>query len=616
MKEEKRKGSRGGRRTEKRLTRLVEAIREGDNFDKEKAMEQLVATADPAALRAVIPLLKEGNTAARMVALEVVKRMGHVDIGAVIGLLDDENEDVRVYGCEVLAEIREPSSVSALVRKAREDTENVRNTAVIALGEFADEEAIKALLDALNDIDWIRFSAIYSLGKTGSRQAIPALLDLFSTAEEEVSIAACEVLVDFNDEGVLHRIFKTLRGMGQAKRDLYMKIILERGNEYIFLQMQQQVGPELFDHLVNCIRYEKRNSMRMLRLLSHFRTPETCRILLGTIADMDPEGEEYKEAVMLFVALKDVWQGLIPEFLQGGEDSGLVAFIGACALAGVCIPEPTLIAAFQASSAAVKRAIVQHLTVITGGDGVGVLTQALHDEDGHVRGEAVAAVGSLGLRGFEPEVTRIARKDFFDVRIKALRSLIKLDGKGATELVEDLVFRGDGDDKKLYFTTARFLSSDTNLPLVTHLLGDGDEAVRRGAVAVVGDFATDERYARILEDLLSRETIPPEVLKVVKEKALVRFTDRLKEIFEDRDKGLWTRYYALSALGAFGDHTLFDIFIRGLNDESSLIKIGSLKAICDLRDERALPHVEPLVLSEDEDVRSTAEFVMGRLQEH
>lgn len=615
MKEKAAKGTRGGKRAEKRVARLVETIREGDNFDKEKAMEQLVAVPDPTALRAVVPLLKDSSTAARMVALEVIKRIGYTDIGTVVSLLDDENEDVRVYGCEVLADIRDPLSIPALVRKAREDTENVRNTAIIALGEFADEEAVEALLKALDDIDWIRFSAIYSLGKTGSRKAIPALLNLFSTGEEEVSIAACEVLVDFNDEAVLHQVFKTLRGMGKAKRDLYMKIILERGNEFIFLQMQEQVGQELFEHLVNCIRYEKRNSLRMLRLLSHFRTVETCRILLRSLAEMDQEGDGYNEVMGHFVALKDVWQNVIPEFLEKGEEDILVGFIRACALSGVCIPEPLLLASFQASSAAVKRAMVQHLAVITGGDGVGILARALHDEDGHVRGEAVAAIGSLDLKGFSEEVAMIAREDFFDVRTRALRSLITLDSAGALKLVEDLVYRGDGNDKKLYFTTARFLASDTNLPLVTHLLVDTDEGVRRGAVAVVGDFAQDERYARILQELLSGETILPEVLKVVKEKTLTQFAGRLKEIFDDEGKGLWTRYYALSALGAFADRSLFEIFIKGLGDESSLIKIGSLKALSDLGDERAVPYVEPLVLSDDEDVRSTAEFVMGKLQE-
>ncbi len=57
----------------------------------------------------------------------------------------------------------------------------------------------------------------------------------------------------------------------------------------------------------------------------------------------------------------------------------------------------------------------------------------------------------------------------------------------------------------------------------------------------------------------------------------------------------------------------FELFVKGLNDENSLIKIGSLKALSDLRDKKAIVYVEPLVDNKDDDVRSTAEFVISTL---
>ena len=78
-------------------------------------------------------------------------------------------------------------------------------------------------------------------------------------------------------------------------------------------------------------------------------------------------------------------------------------------------------------------------------------------------------------------------------------------------------------------------------------------------------------------------------------------------------KSLWTRYYALLALGAFEDPSLFELFVKGLDDESNLIKIGSLKALSDLKDQKAVNYVKPLTKHTDDDVRSTAEFVMNYL---
>jgi HEAT repeat protein len=130
---------------------------------------------------------------------------------------------------------------------------------------------------------------------------------------------------------------------------------------------------------------------------------------------------------------------------------------------------------------------------------------------------------------------------------------------------------------------------------------------------VIGAFIDDEGYAELFQQLLKAESIPHEVLKIVKEKKLIQFRSLLNKIFSDTTKGLWTRYYALMALGAFEDPSLFRLFVEGLQDQNSLIKIGSLKALNDLKDKKAIVHVKPLINNKDEDVRSTAEFVMNSL---
>jgi HEAT repeat protein len=71
----------------------------------------------------------------------------------------------------------------------------------------------------------------------------------------------------------------------------------------------------------------------------------------------------------------------------------------------------------------------------------------------------------------------------------------------------------------------------------------------------------------------------------------------------------------LLALGAFEDPLLFELFVKGLNDENNLIKIGSLKALSDLKDKKAVVFVKPLIKDKDDDVRSTAEFVMDSLRD-
>jgi hypothetical protein len=200
-----------------------------------------------------------------------------------------------------------------------------------------------------------------------------------------------------------------------------------------------------------------------------------------------------------------------------------------------------------------------------------------------------------------------------DVRINAIKALLALDNDEAMRLLVNFVNSDSTEDKKVYLAVAKNITGDLNFPLIETLFSHSDEGVKRSAVNVIGNFIDDVRYGAIFQNLLQTDNIPHEVLKIIKEKRLAQFKPFLNKIFSDTKKSLWTRYYALLALGALEDPSLFELFVKGLNDENSLIKIGSLKALSDLKDKKAIAYVEQLVNNKDDDVRSTAEFVISTL---
>jgi HEAT repeat protein len=269
---------------------------------------------------------------------------------------------------------------------------------------------------------------------------------------------------------------------------------------------------------------------------------------------------------------------------------------------------------FRSAPTSVRREIIGNLPSIVDGNGYSIVKEAIVDVDGHVRGGAVVAAGIKAIAELEPEVQRLAESGFFDVRIKAMKALINIDLQSAMTLIARFADAGSVEDKKVYLAVAETLNGEENFRFIRNLLSDKDEGVRRASVRVMGNFLGDERYATLFESLLMKRDIPHEVLKVIKEQKLVWFRGRLVEIFTDESQGLWTRYYALAALGSFEDHDLFETFVTGLDDENSLIKIGSLKALSDLADAGAIEHVRSLAMSSDEDVRSTAQFVMEKLE--
>jgi HEAT repeat protein len=597
---------------QKRLEKAVYAIRQGDDFEREKAIEYLVSHPTKKTVERLIPLLQEKDTPTRMAVVEVLKEIGHANIEAIAGLLNDENEDIRVFSCEIMTAMRNPETIPYLIKVLGNGSESVKNAAVIALGEFNDERAVNALLGMLQDDQWIVFSAICSLGKSKHRAAIEPLLRVLRHSDEEVSLAACEALMGFEDNDILDKMFTILKGWSKKKRERYIEIIIQQGNENLFLRLKQNIGQELFEHLLSYVTFKKTDLIPILKLMVHFKSMQTCEILLENLIKMDPEEPEYTQVLQFFSSLSQIWMNNIHEFLNKGDEYAL-AIVQACSLAKVKISEDTLLASFLTATTPVRREIAKNAHTILAGNGYSLLKEAVNDQDGHVQSFAVTAIGSLRLKNLESEIIALSKKGFMDVRINALKALLVIDNDEAMRLLMDFVNSDSTEDKKIYLAVAKNITGDLNFPLIKTLIARNDEDIKRSAVNVIGNFIEDERYGKIFQKLLQIDNIPHEVLKIIKEKRLAQFKPFLNKIFSDSTKSLWTRYYALLALGALGDPTLFELFVQGLNDENSLIKIGSLKALSDLRDKKAIVYVEPLVNDTDDDVRSTAEFVIGSL---
>jgi HEAT repeat protein len=613
MKKSKAQGQAQKKMSKKTLTHFIDLLRDGDNFEKEKSITALIASPGKDVVEGIIPLLQQKNTGTRMAVLDVLKKIGSSHVDGVISMVYDENEDIRVYGCEVLGFLKDPRAIPSLIDKLSNDADNVRNAACVALGDFDDEEALKALLNALQDDEWIAFSAIYSIGRTKLKIAAPQLLEFFKTSGEELSIAACEVLIEYEDNAILDEMFETLKSWDRPKRNTYLKTILEKGNEEIFRKLKEKIGDELFEHLLNSVQYEKRYSLAIIRMLTNFRHSETCEAILGALKEMNSDSEDYEAILTLFASLSDVWVSSIEEYMKRDERY-LLPLIKACKIAGVKLEEPLLLNVFLSSSIDVKREIITGIPGIVHGSSCSIIREAIKDTDGHIKGYAVDVIGTLSLHELKDDIISITQNDFADVRTKSIKTFISLDKDRAMELIKHFVYDGSSEDKKVYLSATHLIDSENNFPFIQKLTFDSDESVRRNAIGVIGNFVNNERYVDLLQKILKDDNIPHELLKVIKDKKLDMFKDRLVEIFVDRNKGMWTRYYALSALGVFEDSSLFDIFVNGLNDENGLIIIGCIRALADLNNKKAMSYILPFTDSSNEDVKSTAVSVFEKLE--
>ncbi len=278
--------------------------------------------------------------------------------------------------------------------------------------------------------------------------------------------------------------------------------------------------------------------------------------------------------------------------------------------------EESLYRVFSDAPLDLKREIIRQLPNILEGGGNTLLKKALSDEDGHVQGDAALASAMLGLDGLAPEILDLAKVGFLDVRRKALQALVSLDIGGATALVESLVAQGSGEDKKVALTAMDHLDKERSFTMMKALLADPQEAVMRSAIYAAGRLLErDDRYLEILNRLFVEQPALHELLRVIRETKLDTFKDQLVRLFSDAGRDSWARYEVLTGLAVFKDHALFDVFVGGLGDENTLIKIGSIKALSDLGDPAAISHIKPFTKNQDVALRSVAGAAVKQLKQ-
>ncbi len=597
---------------DKNIFILLNSIKNGDHAEKEKAMSHLIEFPSENAVKKTSELLKIDSITVRIAAIEILKKIGYCSIETIAGLLNDKNEDIRVYGCEILGSIKDKQATPYLIEKLYDNDENVRNSACIALGEIGNEEAVDSLICSLKDNDWIKFSAINSLAKIKSMKVVKPLFDLFVNDNETISLASCDALIDMGNEKLIDEVLEIIKQWNKKKRSNYIKIIIEKENESIFHKLKNKIGDELFNPLLEVIESTNMKSLNNLKLLTNFKNITACRTILNSLANNYQNEDEYNERLSLFAKLKNIWADNIKDLIDE-DDKYLLPIVKVSGMENVKIDENILLPGYKRSSVDTKREIIKNIPDIVNNKGLSIIREAISDSDGHVVGEAMVVIGKMEIKEMENDIIRIAQKGFYDVRLKAIIALLKLDLNKTVELLKKFVFQGSNEDKKLYLAVAPMLRGEENLPLIEILLQLPDENIRKRTITVIGNFLDDKRYMEIFEKLLTDKNVPHEALKIVKDKRLKIFKDRMLKIFLNKKNGVWTRYYALLALGSFEIPTFIDLFISGLCDKETLIKIGCLKALTCLKDKRAIPYIKPLIKNADKDIKSTAEQALSIL---
>ncbi|MDW8002871.1 MAG: HEAT repeat domain-containing protein [Deltaproteobacteria bacterium] len=589
---------------------LVGDLKGNDIFRREKAIEILSSLFNEDVVKHTVPLIWEKDPSVRMAAAAVLKKVGGIKLDEILSLFSHENEDVRIYACEILAHIKDERALPYLLKVLSNDAENVRVAACSALGEFNREDVVDALIAALGESEWIAFSAISSLGKIKNPKSAPYLLELLNHENDLLAMASCEALLNFRDEETVKKVAQVVKGFGEERKAAFLKVIVEGCDGSLIDILHETFGEDLFPYLEEAILLEGKRSKKVLSFLKSFKNTQAVELTLQLLNEMGDDHEDYESLIEILSELKEVWVPNVKKYLE--REEYVEHIINSAIREKVKIGEKELLDTFMKSPLEVKRKIVKHIELLCD-DGKEILFLGLKDRDGHVRGDAAEAAGRKKWSEMKSDILKMVRNDYPDVRIKALRALISLSREEAKAEIENLVTKGTRDDKKIYVACSSMLSADENLPFVRELLKKDDPEEKRLAAQLIRGFIRDERYIHFLKDLLEGENIPYEALKIVKDERIEKFKDRIVEIFSDESRDTWTRYFAISALSAFDDKALFSVFIRALKEENPLIRIAAIEGLLSIKEKAAIDYILPLRDDSDENVRLEAEHAIDTL---
>ncbi|NOZ87764.1 MAG: PilT/PilU family type 4a pilus ATPase [Deltaproteobacteria bacterium] len=145
--------------------KLLSCVRDEDWWVRERVLDALLHLAGPKLSRFMMPYLQ------------------------------DPSDVIRRFGVQVLARLKDPKSVGALVRLAMSDPDWwVREQAVEAVAEINDPRTVPHLVHIMSSSPDMKLVCVQALGKMGAKEATPHVVEQLRAEDADIRRAALKAL--------------------------------------------------------------------------------------------------------------------------------------------------------------------------------------------------------------------------------------------------------------------------------------------------------------------------------------------------------------------------------------------------------------------------------------
>lgn len=564
---------------------MGEALGDSNKGVQNTALETLCEMRHPDVITGLLPVIRGSDLNMRNAGMTILKTFGPMAVAPLIDAIKQATDvDEIIQILVVLGNVGSPLATDIVMSYVAHEDDNVKTTAVEALGKIQDPQAVKLLINTYHQTDILKYSIVEALGNIAVKDVQPVVmgslesedvLEYFSgigaigAMEDEAGLEPLfRKMISEEDGGTRRLIMKSMAQIEEANPGCLRKLDQAKLKEILLPLLEQQDSAE-YVHLVR-IAASLDHVDYASALLSALKNSE-AEIVQVAVDGLNRLGTQIvKPALDVIGKVPPAVAIDILTILQKHPDSRTSAGIAALAqnpddgvrqaVARTLGANPselsfkTLKTLLNDIDETVRRFSVVGLRSMLEYDGaLTALVDRLKDMNGHVRREAALALGQSNSPQIEgPLFSVITNEPYGDVREGAAIALAsRRDPKITKRLLEFL----DSDNSRVRETIARTIWQCGSTHAVDTLITKLSDSEWRVAVNAC--------YS--LEKMKDLKSIFP-----------------LKELLKHDDWQI--RIAALSALRAFQSKELKQFFIPLIGDQNPHVAKLAVVALSELED--------------------------------
>lgn len=572
----------------------------------------------PAVVHGVIPLLRSDEAPVRNIAMDLLRALGNSDMPTLQRLMQDDDEDVRIFTADILGSTGSALAVPSLCHALLNDPEaNVRYQAAVSLGQLAFTEAAPYLNKALGDEEWVQFSVIEALTKIKDSSSVGALAGALGKSSELVASIIVDALGEMGDIKAVPPLLRRLDSSTTPLGNKIVRAILNIMGESSLSLLGAKENAKLLGYLPSALEDEDPDIQNAaVRCFAVFGGEGATAHILRHASRLDIE----KDADRIMLAIECLVKlGHTPELdaaLYKGDDMTMQIAMEVLLRSDGANAVPMLISIFWDHPRDMQRHIITKLADLADSEHEDFFCDVLerHDDGIVLRG----ALLFLGRKGNPAtvldKILPFLGHRYNDVKETAIEACINLHTPEVEQYFKNLVHHDDAVQRMIGVYGLGFFDLRSSAKELAAALDDESYDVRRVAIESFGRGGpVQEEYMELIQRKLTDEN--REVRMAVCDALGVCSDDRVVECLllglDDPDP--WVRVRCAEKLGARKAAGAIPKLVAMLEDANTLVVIKAAQALGMIGGEAAFRALFTLFEHPDQDVRESAEEAVNAI---